>query len=350
MADNTTLPGTGNVIAADDIGGVLFQRVKLIHGADGVNAGDVAAANPLPVSVASLPLPAGAATETTLAALNTKVTAVNTGAVVLAAGSAIAGKFGIDQTTPGTTNAVAIATVGGTNVNASPVGFQRVTDEPRTVFYDPFESLDTTDRWTITSAGGGVAPAVAVGRLTLGSGTTINGYAYATSQPTFLPSVPGWLGYSFVIKLESAVGINAVRFWGMGLVSGSVPSSTNPLGTTGNGMGFEVDIAGVLRAVMYSNGVRTVINALASNQPADANDHRYIIAYRTDRTDFYIDGLGATQLVATAAFQSPSIQVLSCLLRGLGNVRHVLHVDQMQARARAAHDGKREHQCGVADR
>lgn len=267
-----------------------------------------------PVSAASLPLPSGAATETTLAALNTKVTAVNTNGVVLAAGSAIAGKFGIDQTTPGTTNAVALTTVGGTNVNASPVGFQRVTDEPRAVFYDPFESLDTTDRWTITSAGGGVAPAVAAGRLTVGSGTTINGYAYATSQPTFLPAVPGWLGFSFVIKLESAVGTNAVRFWGMGVVSGSVPSSTNPLGTTGNGMGFEVDIAGVLSAVMYSSGVRTVINALASNQPSNANDHRYIIAYRTDRTDFYIDGLGATQLVATASFQSPAVQVLSCLL------------------------------------
>lgn len=50
----------------------------------------------------------GFATETTLSALNTKVTAVNTGAVVLAAGTAIAGKFGIDQTTPGTTNLVAL--------------------------------------------------------------------------------------------------------------------------------------------------------------------------------------------------------------------------------------------------
>lgn len=36
-----------------------------------------------PVSATSLPLPTGAATETTLAALNTKVTAVNTGAVVI---------------------------------------------------------------------------------------------------------------------------------------------------------------------------------------------------------------------------------------------------------------------------
>lgn len=51
MADNTTLNvGTaGDVIATDDISGVKFQRIKLIHGADGVNAGDVSKANPLPV-------------------------------------------------------------------------------------------------------------------------------------------------------------------------------------------------------------------------------------------------------------------------------------------------------------
>jgi len=46
----------------------------------------------------------GFATETTLTSLNSKVTAVNTGAVVLAAGTALVGKVGIDQTTPGTTN------------------------------------------------------------------------------------------------------------------------------------------------------------------------------------------------------------------------------------------------------
>lgn len=53
MVDNTTLPTGvgGDTIATDDIGGVKFQRVKLIHGADGVNAGDVAAANGLPVQV-----------------------------------------------------------------------------------------------------------------------------------------------------------------------------------------------------------------------------------------------------------------------------------------------------------
>lgn len=60
MADNSTLPGTGDVVAADEIAGVKFQRVKLIHGADGTNAGDVAAGNGLPVD-----------TELTTADLNT---------------------------------------------------------------------------------------------------------------------------------------------------------------------------------------------------------------------------------------------------------------------------------------
>lgn len=51
MADDITLnAGTGgDVVAADDIGGVKYQRVKLVHGADGVNSGDVSTANPFPV-------------------------------------------------------------------------------------------------------------------------------------------------------------------------------------------------------------------------------------------------------------------------------------------------------------
>lgn len=56
MADNELITvgtdqGAGtSTVAMDDIGGVKFQRVKLVHGADGVNAGDVASGNPLPVS------------------------------------------------------------------------------------------------------------------------------------------------------------------------------------------------------------------------------------------------------------------------------------------------------------
>jgi hypothetical protein len=58
MADNVQLPPVtgsgGDVTAADEIGGVKFQRVKLIHGADGVNDGDVSSVNPFPVSDATI--------------------------------------------------------------------------------------------------------------------------------------------------------------------------------------------------------------------------------------------------------------------------------------------------------
>lgn len=49
MADNTTLPGAGAVIASDDIGGVQYQRIKPTHGVAGV-AVDVSASDPMPVT------------------------------------------------------------------------------------------------------------------------------------------------------------------------------------------------------------------------------------------------------------------------------------------------------------
>ena len=75
MADNTTLnPGTGgDVVAADDVGGVKYQVVKLDLGGDGASA---PVSGALPVSAASLPLPTGAATETTIAALQALLTTI----------------------------------------------------------------------------------------------------------------------------------------------------------------------------------------------------------------------------------------------------------------------------------
>jgi len=53
MADNITAKGNvgagTEVIAADDISGVLYPRTKLVIGADGVNDGDISAANPMPI-------------------------------------------------------------------------------------------------------------------------------------------------------------------------------------------------------------------------------------------------------------------------------------------------------------
>jgi hypothetical protein len=54
MPDNVGYtPGSGATIAADEIGGALYQRVKPVVGADGV-ATDVSEANPMPVGAQAL--------------------------------------------------------------------------------------------------------------------------------------------------------------------------------------------------------------------------------------------------------------------------------------------------------
>lgn len=68
MADNVQLNPMvdGSLVATDDIGGVHYQRIKLVIGADGVNDGDISSANPLPVDseLTTADLDAGAGTDT----------------------------------------------------------------------------------------------------------------------------------------------------------------------------------------------------------------------------------------------------------------------------------------------
>lgn len=86
MADNVAITaGSGTTIAADDIGGVLHQRVKISQGADG-SATDVSSAAPLQVTLANTgantnkllvtpDLPTGASTAAKQPALGTAGTA-----------------------------------------------------------------------------------------------------------------------------------------------------------------------------------------------------------------------------------------------------------------------------------
>lgn len=55
MPDNVSIvagggsPGAGEIVAADEIGGAKYQRIKIALGAEGVNDGDLSSANPLPI-------------------------------------------------------------------------------------------------------------------------------------------------------------------------------------------------------------------------------------------------------------------------------------------------------------
>jgi hypothetical protein len=53
MADNfvANAGSGGSTFASDDISSVQYPRMKLVHGADGTNDGDISTVNPLPVRV-----------------------------------------------------------------------------------------------------------------------------------------------------------------------------------------------------------------------------------------------------------------------------------------------------------
>ena len=203
----------------------------------------------------------------------------------------------------------------GTNLaSIFPATFLRTTDEPRQVFYDPFDAApDTTNVWASTTGSSGVAAAVSGGVLSLGTGTTANGFSKIVSLPTFKLPIPGWLGNSFAIALPdgAAPTANAARYWGL-FTSPTTPTVAAPVT---DGYIFELATNGKMSCVVYAAGVRTLIADLSAStgtgtQPLNASYHRYIIYVRTDKTYFYIDGLAPANLVATTNFQSPAIQTL----------------------------------------
>jgi hypothetical protein len=56
MSDNLPIPNSIYIAGTDEIDGKHYQRIKLIHGADGVNDGDVSTTNPMPVEDVGLTL------------------------------------------------------------------------------------------------------------------------------------------------------------------------------------------------------------------------------------------------------------------------------------------------------
>ena len=260
MADNVTLPGTGALVAADELvdatlGTVKVQYVKIM---DGTIDGSTKAA-------------------------------VGTGGLK-----------------------VQTSDTNGNILNSSGPGFLRVTDEPSQLLYDPFDgnSLDTTNRWSVLFGGGANPPSQTSGQAVIDASSTSGGWSTLYAQNAITPTVPAWLGTSFALNLSDGAALvsTGYRFWGVGTIP-AIPTVGAPIT---DGVGFEVT-GGKMYAVVYASGVRTVIQDMSvatgnSTAPTDANNHRYILYVRTDRTFWYVDSLITP--VATSSFQSPTIQTL----------------------------------------
>jgi hypothetical protein len=137
MADNVGYtPGVGATIAADDIGGILYQKVKMIHGADGI-AHETADGNPLPVTATQELMQAIEAMRMAIQALTRTVglAQVNplTGSMFVdgsrvtqpVSGTVAVGTPAVTQS--GTWNITNLATIGGVAANSQVQSFERMT-------------------------------------------------------------------------------------------------------------------------------------------------------------------------------------------------------------------------------
>ena len=132
MADNVGYtPGVGATIAADDIGGILYQKVKMIHGADGI-AHETADNNPLPVTATQELMQAIEAMRMAIQALTRTIglAQVNplTGRMLVdGSGTTQPVSGNVNAVQSGTWNITNLATLGGQAANSQIPSFERMT-------------------------------------------------------------------------------------------------------------------------------------------------------------------------------------------------------------------------------
>lgn len=193
---------------------------------------------------------------------------------------------------------VATSVVGtnGAEAGVTTYGYLRVTNEPSSWFTEPFDALDTTNRWTTKLATG--TAAVANGVLAISSSTTASAYGGLSTQPTFTPNGLNFVALGCTLIIPTWTQANTKRFWGWG----SVPTTPTTAIPVTNGCGFEIDDAGNFFAVVYETNVRTRAIDINVKKVPDGQPFYTAIARRADRIDYYVNDTltpAATILIPT---------------------------------------------------
>ena len=287
MADNTKMGSTVDDISTDElttlngaavVGVVKAQRVKAGWGADGI-FNDTTAATPMPVSIATMP--------------STPVTGTFFQATqpvsfaALPTGANNVGSFNLASN--------------GTLISSRADGFVRTVTDPSTLLYDTFETMDTTNTWTV---GGTVPPTGTNGLLTVSAGTAASGSSWAVSKPAFVPGSSAYLQLATIMTLAAAAETGNKRVMGLGTIAAS-PTAAIPIA---NGVVFEVGVDGVLYGATYSNNVRT--QNVALTRPTDGLVHRYSIYYKASRAYFELDNVA----VGSLPFPNPQVAQLPTVI------------------------------------
>ena len=246
MADNLAITqGTGTTIAADDIGGVLHQRVKLSQGADG-SATDVSSAAPLNVTLANTGANAtpvvvdlGANNDVTVSGTVTAVAqpGVDIGDVTI---NNAAGASAVNIQDGGNT-----ITVDGTvTINAIPAGTNNIGDvDVLTLPAIPAGTNNIGDVDVLTI--NGVAPAFGTGvrgatvqRVTIATDDSVpvTGTFYQATQPVSAASLPLPTGAATLAEQQTqTTSLSVMDDWDNGASDGASVSGDVAHGTADAG-------------------------------------------------------------------------------------------------------------------
>lgn len=131
MADNVGYtPGSGATVAADEISGVLHQRVKIGVGEDGV-AQDVSLTNPMPIQALGELIEAIEAMRMAIQSMNRTIGMAQvealTGRLRVAVETIVAITGTVTANQGGTWNITNLATIGGQAANSQVQSFERMT-------------------------------------------------------------------------------------------------------------------------------------------------------------------------------------------------------------------------------
>lgn len=211
---------------------------------------------------------------------------------------------------------VSVSTPNGSPFNyfaaVSPFGELHVTMDPVELFQDSFDAtgVDTANRWT---SGGTVPPTQpAGGNVLVNPATAASASSSLVSQPAL--SLSSTMVFAAIVALEAGtVAKGNHRFWGFG----TPPGTWTALLPLQDAVGFEVDTAGVLRASVYSAGVRVFTQVMTA--PTDGNPHLYYLLGRPSAFFFFLDGteIPISPIPAQAV---PSIQTLPVRLHSINGL------------------------------
>lgn len=230
----------------------------------------------------------------------------------------------------GTTIIVGDSNQRGVNnaATVSPLGEVRVENPASQLFLDTFDSgtLDTINKWAISSGTGGSNPTNAVGATVLAAATTLNGFSKLTSLIAakyldqavgqFKPTEPGFLLFNARVNISPIASTGGTLMnWGLG-TSPATPTIASPITQF---IGFELTVTGKLQAVTYQTGTRVLILDLSPFQPIDTAAHKYFVYFRGDIAYWCIDDKDNIVAQYQTGASGPDVNTLPVLFQCVSN-------------------------------